>query len=346
MSAAPVAITGVGMVNAAVVGGADSLARWIAAPPESTSTLAIAPERLAELVGGADTRRLSRACQLGIAGARLALADAGLATPEGLGLVVGTEFGDLHATREFVDGYLDRGPAGLSPLLFPNTVMNVMAATTAIAVQARELSLSLVAPTVAGEIAVARAAATIVTGRADAVLAGGLDEMDPVLVRSLAALGPAGERRAEGAAFLVLEREEHARARGARVLGRIVGVGRRALQARPGGIGRGSSSRAIPDALAAAHRTIADVGRVLVSASGDVARDRWEHSCVTGALAPSRPPLIALAARVGQHSGLGPLRVAAAALAASDGGHGRVGLVYALARGGAEVAIVVGGGES
>ena len=61
---------------------------------------------------GLDTRRLSRVCQLAVAAARLALRDAGGDADAALGVVVGTELGDLRSTREFADGYRARGAAG------------------------------------------------------------------------------------------------------------------------------------------------------------------------------------------------------------------------------------------
>src|SRR4029434_3463060 len=110
-------------------------------------------------------------CQLTIAAARLAVGEAGLdprGDPEqGLGLIVGTALGDFNSTIAFADGYLARGPAGLSPLLFPSTVMNTMAATTAIAVLTRELSLTLNVPTVAGELAGHPRAAAADSGQED-----------------------------------------------------------------------------------------------------------------------------------------------------------------------------------
>src|SRR5229473_1903515 len=141
-----VVVTGVGFVTPAVAGGV-----------------------LAGLIEQDEARRLSRVCQLAVAAGRLALADAGREGADGLGMIVGTEFGDLASTLGFVDGFLRRGPQGLSALLFPNTVMNAMAATATIAVRARELSLTLNAPTVAGELAVACAAALIRAGRVEAV---------------------------------------------------------------------------------------------------------------------------------------------------------------------------------
>src|SRR5438309_6815801 len=74
-----------------------------------------------------EARRLSRVCQMTVAAGRFALTEAGLDANQGLALLVGTEFGDMVSTIAFVDGYLRRGPPGLSALLFPHTVMNTMA---------------------------------------------------------------------------------------------------------------------------------------------------------------------------------------------------------------------------
>src|SRR5262249_62244155 len=114
-----------------------------------------------------------------VAACRLALAEAGLAGGTALALLVGTEFGDMVSTIRFVDDYLQRGIPGLSALLFPHTVMNTMAATTAIAVSAKELSLTLNVPTVAGELAIARGAAAVRAGRVGTWLAGGAAAAPP-----------------------------------------------------------------------------------------------------------------------------------------------------------------------
>src|SRR5438132_459320 len=244
---ARVVVTGVGVVTGAVTGGREQVRAFLAS--SGAPALRIPGSALLGLVDEGEARRLSRVCQLSVAAARIALADAGLGPDPcpGLGLVIGAEFGDLRSTIEFVNGYLCRGPGGLSALLFPNTVMNTMAATTAIAVAARGLSLTLNAPTVAGERAIA----------------GALDEA--------------------GAA--------------------------------PG-----------------------DLGRVWISASGDGPRDRWEQALLEASLRPARPPQTALGSRVGRHSGLGALAVAASVLDSSSRGPA---LVHAIARGGSHVAMVV-----
>jgi 3-oxoacyl-[acyl-carrier-protein] synthase II len=351
-----VVITGVGVVNAAVVGASPALGAWLARPRPAPHTsgprrsVRLSEATLTALVDGGEARRLSRVCQITIAAARLAVGEAGLPPHRGLGLVVGTELGDFTSTIAFADGYLSRGFAGLSPLLFPNTVMNTMAATTAIAVVARELTLTLNVPTVAGELAIARGAAAVASGRADAVLAGGVDELDPLVGDMLDVLGDR-DVRGEGATFVVLEAESAARERGATVLGRIRSVARRALPARPWGVGRRTVSRAVTEALERAE--LARPGWIYASASGDAERDRWEAGVLSAALDGAAAPTVSLTPLLGQHAGAGALRVAAAAWTARAGllpdeGGGeptRVsgpGLVHGLGRGGNHVALVIG----
>jgi len=358
-----VAITGVGCVTPSFTGGAAALGAWLAEPsPEARSregypfpVATVGDDAVAGLVEDAERRRLSRACQMAVAAARLALLDARLDDAGDVGLVVGTEFGDLRSTVEFADGYLASGAAGLSALLFPNTVMNAMAAATSIAVASRLMSLTLDEPTVAGELAVAHAASAVAAGRVPAALAGGVDQIDPFLARALADVG-AVEPRGEGATFVVLEPFAAARARGAPVRGEIAGVAWRALPARPHGVGSRGAPVAVVAALEAAGLAPEAIAAVYASAGGDEERDRWERRLLARAL-PHRPPVAALRAWLGQHSAAGVLAVAAGAwtaragrLPAAPGGPARrtpagPGLVHGVARGGAQVALVVGPGE-
>ncbi|MBI4635918.1 MAG: hypothetical protein HY727_06160 [Candidatus Rokubacteria bacterium] len=369
-----VVLTGVGVLNAAIGGGSAALGAYLGAPRSALRPTGAAPGRLvaelapsalAGLVDATETRRLSRVCQFAVAAARLALADAGLEPSDELGLVVGTEFGDLGSTVEFADGYLERGPAGLSALLFPSTVMNTMAAASAIAVVAKGLSLTLNAPAVAGELAVARAAALVRTGRLEVALAGGVDQIDPLRMRMLAELGAASDVRGEGATFVVLEALPVALERRARVLGEILGASWSALPARPHGVGRHAGSRAIAAALEAAATALDEVGWVYASASGDWARDAWERALLAAALGGAPRAVASLGFLVGHHAGAGALGVAAGAwtsrsgllpVTAAPGADAdrapapvapvRVrpgpGLVHGVARGGTHVALAVG----
>jgi 3-oxoacyl-[acyl-carrier-protein] synthase II len=294
---------------------------------------------LSRLLDETEARRLSRVCQMTVAAGRLALSDAGLTGSAELALLVGTEFGDMVSTIRFVDDYLQRGIPGLSALLFPHTVMNTMAATTAIAVSAKDLSLTLNAPTVAGELAIARAAAAVRAGRIEACLAGGADEPPRMVVETFREAGAGADVRGDGAGFVVLESLDAARARGARILGEIVGEAWRALAVRPSGVGRSTRSRAIAAALAGAGAGAEQIGLVYTSANGDGPREEWERALLDRALAPHRPLQRSLSLPAGRHSGLAARSVATAATEAGDG----LALVHAVARGGNQVAIVVAG---
>ena len=252
-----VVVTGVGTVNASTVGGRDALA-WALALGRSaigpvrafdvtslTSRLAAEVDEatVSSLVDRDAARRLSRICRLTLGACLLAVGDAGVDGGLGLGTVVGTEHGDFTSSRDFAQGFLRHGPAGLSPMIFPNTVMNAMAATAAIAIGAKAPSITVNQATLAGDLAVARGTRLIVDGHADAVVAGGVDELFPEVYRRLAEMGalspmqsraPEGCRPfaadhngpvlGEGATFLVLEELTMARARGARIIAEIAEV--------------------------------------------------------------------------------------------------------------------------
>ena len=136
-----VAITGIGSVNAAGQGGSSAIAAALARPPEAIAALKTFPvERqsglaaevddaeLMALFDVAEVRRLSRICRMALAACRLAAREAGLEGGPRLGLAVGSEYGDFRSGAEFFNGFLRRGPSGLSPMIFPNTVMNSNAA--------------------------------------------------------------------------------------------------------------------------------------------------------------------------------------------------------------------------
>jgi 3-oxoacyl-[acyl-carrier-protein] synthase II len=291
-----------------------------------------------------EVRRLARASQLVAVACRLALADAGVEPRaiSGLGLVLGSAYGDFRSSETFAQGYLNRGPLGLSPVLFPNTVMNVMASQAAIAIGAQGPMLTLNQDGVAGELAVARAARFIAAGRAPAILAGGVDELCPVLYHELARLGtcsPRGkgaegcwpfDRRAngtvlgEGATLVLLEAAEHAARRGARVYAELAGAATGNLPSAPHGFPtrRRRDPAVIRRALGQARLGPADVDAVYCTGTGDPAGDQCELDLV-GTLfddgPAARPLLSALTPLAGEHGGLGGLRVAAAATLLAGG---------------------------
>jgi len=368
-----------GTVNASTAGGTDAVAGALALGrsaigPVGAFSLDGCPSRLAAriedgrltaLIGRDHARRLSRICQLTVVACELAVRDAGLAGGAGLGIVVGTEHGDFRSSEEFATGFLRRGPTGLSPLIFPNTVMNTMASVAAIVIGAKAPSVTLNQPTVAGDLAIARAATLIVAGRAEAVVAGGVDEICEVVYRRLAEIGVLSPMRGdgaegcrpyepahngpilgEGATFLVLEDLVSARARGATILAEVVDAAWGNVPAGPHGARPARADRGSPvRRLLRPHgETRLGFKRCYGSGNGDPAIDDWERALLArdldGRAEAGLIPPVSLAPLFGQHAGLGALRVGAAALDASRG-MGPV-LVHGIARGGCRTALVVG----
>ena len=107
-----VVITGVGVVNAAVVGASPALDAWLKYPIAGARSPAggtrpairLPGETLSGLIDPGEGRRLARVSQLTIAAARLAVAEAGVDPAGGLGLIVGSELGDFTSTIAFADG--------------------------------------------------------------------------------------------------------------------------------------------------------------------------------------------------------------------------------------------------
>lgn len=346
-------ITGIGCVSPFGVGGRDVVADVL-----RTSATAIGPitnfstDGLSRHLGAEippehlprtdAVRRWSRMSLMTVTACREALGEAGLYVPgamHNIGLVLGTAFGDLQSTEAFGREFLRRGPPGLSPLLFPNTVMNAMAATVSIALGLQGPLLTLNDLGAAGEVAVARAVALLQAARVPVVIACGVDELFPLLYAMLAdwnvtsprdageeACRPFDQRHngpvlGEGATAVVLETPEHARARQVLPLAEVYSARWGTLKARPNRYParRDLESRLLEQALQDASMAPRDVDVAYLSGSGDRCHDTVELELLTLAFGSDVPLLTAITHLTGDYGGLGTFRVAAAALTASGG---------------------------
>jgi len=375
-----VVITGMGTVNASSTGGTDAVLSSLALRRPTIRTVRTfavdgCPSCLgAEVEESVLTtrlhpdvaRRLSRVCQLTVVACRLAVEDSRIEGGPQLGVVVGTEYGDIRSTVDFVEGFIRYRHSGLSPMTFPNVLMSSMAGAAAIAIGAKAPSVTVNQATVAGDLAVARAAALVAGGRATAVVAGGVDELCEALYRRLAQMGALSPMRGmgvegchpfapdhngpvlgEGATFLVLEDLAYARARGATIRAEVLGAAWGNIPTAPHTARPSRADAHSPVLRLLGHSGIARsaLARCYGSGNGDPEVDDWERALLARDLPdhscrPGLSPPVSLAPLFGQHAGLGALRVAAGALDVTQG-TGPV-LVHGIARGGCRTAILVG----
>jgi 3-oxoacyl-[acyl-carrier-protein] synthase II len=190
-----------------------------------------------------EARRSDRYTQLAVAAAVQAVEEAGVPDgidPERLGVIVGTGVGGLVTLQAECEAWLEGGDRAVSPHFVPMMMPNAAAGTIAIKIGARGPGFSVSSACATGGHAIGEAMRMIDRGEADAVIAGGteaaLTGLCIAAFRRMGALSREGVSRpfdagrdgfvmGEGAAVLVLEREEHARARGAKIFARIAGYG-------------------------------------------------------------------------------------------------------------------------
>jgi 3-oxoacyl-[acyl-carrier-protein] synthase II len=199
------------------------------------------------LLGKKGLRTLDRSTRLISSAAKLAVDDAGLQidnkNTHSMGVSVGTTFGSLHSISQFDRDGLIEGPKFVNPSHFPNTVLNSPASQVSIRFKIKGFNTTISTGFCASLDAVSYASDFIRLNRADVVLAGGVEELCEETFSGFYNLGclsgadgsaplccPFDKRRngiivSEGAAVLVLEDEDHAMKRGARVMARVLGYG-------------------------------------------------------------------------------------------------------------------------
>ncbi|MFJ3500023.1 beta-ketoacyl-ACP synthase II [Streptomyces sp. NPDC090135] len=226
-------------------------------------------------------RKLDRSAQFAVIAAREAWADAGYTAPAGedgnivperLGSVIASGIGGVTTLLDQYDVLKEKGIRRVSPHTVPMLMPNSPSANVGLEVNARAGVHTPVSACASGAEAVGYAVEMIRTGRADVVVAGGTEAaIHPLPIAAFANMmamsksndepekasrpydtGRDGFVLGEGAGVVILESEEHAKARGARVYCEVLGQGLSADShhiAQPEPTGRG---------IAAAMRNLLD----------------------------------------------------------------------------------------
>lgn len=317
-----VVVTGLGVVSPVGSSVASAWAALIAGEsgigPIQTFDARDMPVRIAGHVRGfdpdawvspRDQRRLGQFVVYALAASKQALADAGLdpthfdeQAAERVGALIGSGIGGLPEIEAAHATLCDAGARRISPFFVPGAIVNMAAGQLSIMLGMRGPNAALVSACASGTHAIGQAARMIAYGDADVMVAGGAEMASSPLgiagfaaARALSVRNDEPERAsrpwdrardgfvlADGAGIVVLESEDHARARGARIYCELAGFGWNAdahhmTQPSPGGAGAAACMRR---ALADAGVNPDEVGYINAHGTSTPAGDRAETDAV------------------------------------------------------------------
>lgn len=207
-----------------------------------------------DIISPKDQRKMDRFIQLGFVAAAEALAQAGIHSDADIpedkrgryGVAVGSGIGGINSIENAYDTIRDRSPRRVSPYFIPAMLINLISGQLSIRYQMHGPNISHVSACSTSAHAIGESAEMIKRGIADVMVAGGAESaVSPIGLGGFSALRalstdyndtpekasrPFDKNRdgfvmSEGAGVLVLEEYEHAKKRGATILGEVMGYG-------------------------------------------------------------------------------------------------------------------------
>ncbi len=196
-----------------------------------------------------DVKKMDRFIHLALAAGVDAVEDAKIdfdrVDPTRAGCLVGSGIGGIFSILEWHKVLLEKGPGRISPFFIPAVIVNMASGQLSIRYKLKGPNSAVITACATGNHAIGDAFRLIQRGDADLMLAGGSEAMINELcvagfcsMKALSTRNDEPERASrpfdagrdgfvcgEGAGVLVLERLDHARRRGARIYGEVVGYG-------------------------------------------------------------------------------------------------------------------------
>lgn len=202
-----------------------------------------------EFIDKREVRKMDRFTQFALVAATEAMADSGIdmekEDPWRVGCITGTGIGGILTFEEQHSNLVEKGPGRVSPFFIPMMIGNMAACQIAIKFNARGVNENVVTACASSTNALGTAFRHIQYGDSDVIIAGGAEATvsptafagfcnmkamstnndDPKHASKPFDLNRDGFVLSEGAAFLILEELEHAKARGANIICEMVGYG-------------------------------------------------------------------------------------------------------------------------
>jgi nodulation protein E len=259
--------------------------------------------------------------------------------PHRLAVLLGTGLGGCETLDNSYRRYYAE-KTRIPPLSIPMTMYNAASSAVSTKVGAKGLAYSVVSACASSAHAIGLAAQAIRTGQADAVFTGGSDApLTPGIIsawESLRVLAIDNEHPeeacrpfsadrkglvlAEGAAVLLLESMQHAEARGATILGEIVGFGATSDAGHITDPSADGAARAMQLALQDAQLEPRSIGYINAHGTGTRANDATETAAIHAVFGNDAPPVSSTKSLHGHAMGAsGSIEIAASLLALRDG---------------------------
>jgi 3-oxoacyl-[acyl-carrier-protein] synthase II len=341
MTGSGVAITGIGVVAPGAI-GVDAFrellesGRGAAAPVDRFDTEGFSAHNAAlvrdfkprDFIAPMKLRRMNALSRYAVAAARLAIDDAGAAAIVSSGIALGTSFGPVQTSVDYMQEYVEKGPALAPPQLFAESVANAPGSHVAIEHDLRGFNVTITQRESSALAAAMYGAAQIVKGSVPAALLGGVEEVNEMVFSVLDRIGALGDvarpfdrRRngmiiGEGSAIFVAEgepsKEPYAWLAG-------FGMARDTTASiSDWGDDENAVVTAMRNALDDAGINVSDVDAIFASANGTQRGDRLEARAIHALFGERIPPIAATKGIFGEYAAGGALQLASAILAVRD----------------------------
>ncbi|MBV8518712.1 MAG: hypothetical protein JO197_15040 [Acidobacteria bacterium] len=342
-------VTGIGVIAPGAI-GLDAFRRLLAegrsavADVERFDTTGLSAHKAAlvngfsprDFIAPMKMRRMNALSRLGLAAAKLAIDDAGAAPGQNTGVAIGTAFGPVQTSVEYMQDYVEKGAALAPPQLFAESVANAPGSHIAIEWNLRGFNLTTTQRESSVLAAAMYASSQLLKGTVDAALIGGVEEANEMLFSVLDRLGALAH--ANGAVL-----DEAARPFDRRRNGLVLGEGGCVLVAGNGGtrkpyawlsgfgVARDTTASisdwgSDPSSVAAAMRaaiddaelTPDDIDAVYASANGSRRGDDVEARAIELLFGARMPAVVATKGIFGEYAAGGALQLASAIVAIDE----------------------------
>jgi 3-oxoacyl-[acyl-carrier-protein] synthase II len=280
-----------------------------------------------EFIAPMKLRRMNTLSRFGVAAARLAMTNRGSALSSATGVAMGTAFGPVQTSVDYMREYVEKGAALAPPQLFAESVANAAGSHVGIEFDLRGFNITVTQRESSALAALMYAASQIAKGTVPAAIAGGVEEVNEIVFSVLDRLGALGDCSrpfdrqrngmvmGEGGAALILEAEPNDHAY-AFVSG--FGIARdTSATISDWGEGADAVAAAMQSALDDAQISLEHIDAIYASANSTQRADRLEYRAIQS-LFRSVPPVVATKGYFGEYPAGGALPLVAAVLALRD----------------------------